>query len=147
MMELEPSSIEFKPRRDGRPRMPEPPPVRLVAIEDVHVSAFAGAEVELDEFYITLLKFEREDAVRERIVYKAENFRLCFDVLEPPIQREDFRPIGIEVLSLRELEKELIAREIQYEWQKGLLAGQHTILLQDPAGNCVQIGETRRHGI
>jgi hypothetical protein len=143
-MELEQSSVNFKPIRDRRPFMPEPPPVRLVAIDDVHVPAAAGVEIELDDFYVKLLKFEREETRREGIVYKSENFRLWFDVLEPPIQREDFRPIGIDVPSLSNLERELIEREIEYLWQKGLLAGQHTLLLKDPAGNWVQIGEFRR---
>ena len=118
--------------------------MRLVAIEDVHLPAAAGLEVDLDQFYVKLLKFEREEAERGTIVYKAENFRLCFDVIEPPFVREDFRPVGIEVPSLLNLERELVEREIEYEWQKGLLAGQHTMLLQDPAGNWVLMGEIRK---
>ncbi|HEY1628228.1 MAG TPA: hypothetical protein VGF52_00120, partial [Tepidisphaeraceae bacterium] len=70
-MDLEQSSIEFKPIRDRRPFMPAPPPVRLVAIEDVHAPAGAGVEVDLDDFYVKLLKFERDDSRREGIVYKA----------------------------------------------------------------------------
>ena len=143
-MELEQSSIEFKPVRDRRPFMPEPPPVRLVAIEDVHAMAGADIEIELDDFYVKLLRFEREGSRREGIVYKAENFRLWFSVLEPPIQRADFRPISIDVPSLSNLERELIEREIEYQWQKGLTVGQQTLLLQDPATNWVQIGEIRK---
>jgi hypothetical protein len=55
--------------------------------------------------------------------------------------REDFRAVGIEVPALLSLERELIELEIEYEWQKGLLPGQQTILLQDPAGNWVRIGQ------
>jgi len=143
-MKLEKSRINFKPGRDARPHMPEPPPVRLVAIEDVHLPAAAGLEVDLDQFYVKLLKFEREEAERGTIVYKAENFRLYFDVLEPPITRGDFRPIGIDVPSLLDLERQLIEREIEYQWQKGLIVATHTLLLQDPAGNWVQIGEFRK---
>jgi hypothetical protein len=135
VVRLENSNIQFKPIRDRRPFMPAPPPVRLVAIEDVHAPAGAGVEVDLDDFYVKLLNFERDDSRREGIVYKAENFRLWFDVIEPPIRREDFRPIGIDVPSLLDLERELLERKIEYLWQKGLAAGLHTLLLQDPAGN------------
>lgn len=142
-MELEPSRITLKPPTDDRPTMPVPPPVRLVAVEDVHVPAAAGCERELDDFYVTLLRFDREGADHGEITYKAENARLRFDVLEPPITREDFRPIGIDVRSLQTIEKQLIDLEMDYEWQRGISPGHQTILLQDPAGNWVQIGETR----
>ena len=124
--------------------MPEPPPVRLVAVTDVHVPAAAGLEVELDDFYVKLPRFEREGADLGQITYKAENFRLYFDVLEPPIQRDDFRPIGIDVPVLAVIEQQLIERELEYERHKGLAAGQQTLLFQDPAGNWVQIGEMKR---
>ena len=143
-MELEQSSIEFKPVRDKRPHMPEPPPVRLVAVEDVHVQAAAGLEVQLDQFYVELLKFEREDARRTLLVYRAENFRLCVQIVEPPFARPDLRPIGIDVPSLSSLQQVLIDRQIEHQWQKGLAAGQDTLLLQDPAGNWVQIGQIKR---
>jgi hypothetical protein len=139
-VELQEPSIAFTPAKDTRPPMPEPPPVRLVAIEDVHAPAAAGLETRLDAFYVGLLKFLREGADAGRIIYKSENWRLHFDVLEPPIGREDFRPVGIDVPSLVLLERELIAGKIEYQWQKGLAAGQETLLLQDPAGNWLQIG-------
>jgi hypothetical protein len=139
-VELEDPSITFHPVKDTRPLLPEPPPVRLVAIEDVHVPAAAGVEKELDAFYVSLLKFIREGADSGQVHYKSENWRLHFDVLEPPIGREDFRPVGIEVPSLLSLERELIDLEIDYQWQKGLMPGQETLLLRDPAGNWIQIG-------
>src|SRR5437764_639505 len=108
--------------------MPEPPPVRLVAIDDVHVPAAAGLEIQLDEFYVKLLRFEREGADRGDVIYKGESFRLYFDTLEPPFQRDDFRPIGIDVPALAVIEQQLIEREIEYERQKGLTIGQQTLL-------------------
>lgn len=142
-MELEESSIVFKPIYDTRPTLPEPPLVNLVAVADLHVPSAAGLEVKLDAFYVGLLKFEREGADAGHIIYKADNFRLCFDVLEPPIDREDIRPIGINVRSLQLLEKQLYKREIEFEKERGLFAGQLWFLLQDPAGNWLQIGESR----
>lgn len=59
-VELERSGAPFDLPPDARPRMPEPPPVRLVAIADVRLPASAGLETELDAFYIGLLRFERE---------------------------------------------------------------------------------------
>jgi hypothetical protein len=144
-MELEESSIEFKPVHDNRPHMPEPPPVRLVAVEDVHVPAASGVERELDAFYVDLLRFEREGNDEGAIVYKAENQRLCFDVLEPPIERDTMRPTGIEILNLVELQRILAEREAEFIFQKGLVPGQENILLQDPAGNWVQISQFRRY--
>jgi hypothetical protein len=40
--------------------MPEPLPVRLIAVADVRLPATAGFEHELDAFYVGLLGFERE---------------------------------------------------------------------------------------
>jgi hypothetical protein len=146
VVELEESRIDFKPIRDRRPHMPEPPPVRLVAVADVHVPAAAGLEVQLDDFYVKLLRFDREGADLGQVTYKSENFRLCFDVLEPPIPRDDFRPIMIDVPSLSLVEEGIIQREIEYEKHKGLAPGHRTLLLQDPTGNWVQLGEMKRVG-
>lgn len=142
-MELEESSIEFKPTTDERPVMPQPPPVNLVAVADMQLGAPAGLEVQLDAFYVGLLKFEREAAAEGKIHYKADNFRIRFDIHESPANKPDVRPTGINVPSLRVLERELVNREIEYQRERGLFAGQYWLLLQDPAGNWVQIGEIR----
>src|SRR3954466_6485490 len=106
-MELEESSIDFKPVHDPRPTMPQPPPVRLVSIEDVHLPTAAGLEVQLDDFYVGLLKFEREGSNAGHVTYKAENFRVHFDVLEPPLDRDDMRATGIDLPSLSQLRMSL----------------------------------------
>ena len=126
--------------------MPEPPPVWLLAVEDVRAQAGAGLEVQLDEFYSGLLRFDRDTSELDQIVYKAENVKLCFEVVEPPLRRDDFRPIPIAVPSLSLLERDLIEREIDYLWQRGLTVGRDTLLLQDPAGNWVAITERREVG-
>jgi len=145
-LELDEPTISFKPVRDRRPHMPQPPPVWLVGIDDIHLPAAAGLEIQLDEFYVGLLRFEREGAADGHITYKAENFRLCFDVLEPPLTREDFRPIGIDIPSLALIEHQLIEREIEFQWQRGLSLGRDTLLLQDPAGNWIALTERRAVG-
>ena len=46
-------------RSDARPKLPEPPPVTLVSVQDVRLPTVAGLERLLDEFYAGLLRFER----------------------------------------------------------------------------------------
>jgi hypothetical protein len=145
-VELEQPNNAFKPAVDRRPYMPEPPPVRLVAVEDVRGFAGAGLEVQLDEFYVGLLRFDRDMTEEAQIVYRAENVRLVLDVVEPPLQRDDFWPIPVEVQSLSVAEHDLIEREIEFEWQRGLSVARDTLLLRDPAGNWVAITERREVG-
>jgi len=137
-MELDHPDTIFRREVDQRLRIPEPPPVRLVTIDDAHLPAAAGSECELDSFYVDILRFEREPDF-DFPIYRSENFRVVFDVLEPPIERETFRPLGIEVPSLDEIEQKLLVAEIKYVRQRGLMPGQASILLRDPAGNWVQI--------
>ena len=141
-MKLEEADNTFAPPCDLRRRLAEPPPVRLVAVDDVRMPAPAGVEVQLDSFYLGLLRFER-DAESDFPVYRAENFRLHFDVHEPPIRRQDMRPLGIVVSSLAALEEKLIDAELEYVRQRGLAPCQETIALLDPAGNWIEITESR----
>src|SRR5829696_2581758 len=97
-MQLEQPSFTFKPDADRRLRVPEPLPVKLVAVNDMRVDAGAGLEVELDAFYAGIVGMQR--VAGEQIVYRAENFDLYVDVLEPPVVREDYRPVRAEVRSL-----------------------------------------------
>jgi hypothetical protein len=130
------------PAVDALPRMFEPSPVRLLTVNDAVLTAPAGLEGELDAFYVGLLQLER-DAEGERPIYHAANFSLRFEIAEPPIQREDMRAIGIEVRSLAEAEQKLIDAEIAYVMQRGLTPGWRTLLLQDPAGNWIELSESR----
>ena len=141
VMELETTSNpEFKVVQDRRPRLEEPLPVKLVAVADMRLSATAGLERELDEFYVTLLEFQRHES-SEDLVYQADNFRLCFDLVEGLVERQDFRPVGVEVLSLADAEHKLIEREIEYLRQKAIQPGHESLLVQDPAGNWIEITE------
>lgn len=141
-MELEEANNAFAPASDRRPKLAEPPPVRLMAVDDVRLPAPAGVEVQLDSFYLGMLRFER-DAESDFPVYRAENFRLHFDVHEPPIQRQDMRALGVIVPSLAALEEKLIGAELECVRQRGLAPGEETIALLDPAGNWVEITESR----
>ena len=141
-MELEESPKQFKPAVDRRPRVPEPLPVRLVTIDDARLLAPAGLERDLDAFYVAVLGFERQDPP-EQIIYRADNFSLRFDVVEPPLRRDDMRPLGVEVPSLADLEPKLREAGLDYERRRGLLPGEETIVLTDPAGNWVEVADMK----
>lgn len=141
LMELEPST-NFQPDIDRRQRVPEPLPVKLVAVEDVTLPAMAGLEKEMDHFYAGLWGFEREQK-ESGLVYRAENFRLRFEAVEGLISRDTYRPAGIEVHSLAEAEKKLIDAELEYTRQRGLTPGTISLLLLDPAGNWVELMEAK----
>ena len=139
-MELERSSIEFKPGKDARPHMPERTVVRLQAIEDVRLNAPTGLEKELDAFYVGLLRFERDADEAESIAYRAERFRVCFSVVERMPERGDYRPVLCDVPFMNDFVAALNDGQIEFEWQKGITAGVDRVLLRDPAGNHVSVG-------
>jgi hypothetical protein len=140
-VELEDPKSEFRPIIDTRLRMPEPLPVRLIAIEDVRLPAPPNIQEKLDAFYVTLLQFERQPTT---LSYRADNFTLHFQPqTDETVIHESLRAQGIEVLSLAEAEKKLIAAELEYTRQKGLTPGTQTLLLLDPAGNWVELSERR----
>jgi hypothetical protein len=142
-MHLEPSPRPFTPQPDRRPRVPEPLPVRLVTIDDASVVAAAGLERQLDAFYVGVLGFARDSGDGERIAYRADNFTLHVDVKEPPLRRDDVRALGVEVPSLADLELKLIEQQIEYTRQRGLLPGEESIALMDPAGNWLTVMDRR----
>ena len=128
-------------RPDRGPRIPEPLPVRLVAVDDVRLPAPAGVEDKLDAFYVDLLEFQR---VAGELAYQSDNFMLRFEVArDRPIPHESLRPQGIEVMSLAQTEKRLLDQEIEYSRQRSLTPGQQSLLLLDPAGNWIVIEEMR----
>jgi len=144
-IELDPASATVEADQDRRRKIEEPPPVRLVSIEDCQLWVPAGLERQLDEFYAGLLNFERQESERDEdgheLIYRAENFRLRIEVLERPLPREDFRPLAVAVPSLSDLAQRLAEARIEYERQRGLVPGLDNLLLYDPAGNSVIIGE------
>jgi hypothetical protein len=145
-MELEPARLQFRPTIDRRPRVPEPLPVRLVTVDDARLPAAAGLERALDAFYVGLLGFERRPPTGDDIVYRADNFCLQIDVKEPPLRRDDLRPLGVEVPSLSELEPKLAEAKVEYTRQRGLLPGEECIVMVDPAGNWLEVVDRRALG-
>ena len=145
-IEEEPSFGADAGDADPRPRLPDPLPVRLVAVEHVRMTAPRDAEEKLDAFYVGLLGFDRycgPEAGEGELVFRAENFLLRFRLLDPPIVHDTLRPQGIEVNDLLELEKKLVGAELKYTRERGITPGRETLLLLDPAGNWVEIGEIR----
>src|SRR5580658_9327585 len=133
-MELEPIATPYVPEEDRRQKIDEPPPVRLIAIDDCRLSAPAGLEANLDRFYLGLLRFFRLENIQS-VAYHAENHDLYFDITEVPEPRTDMRSLGIAVPSLADLAQRLNEAEIEYIRQRGLVPGIDAILLYDPAGN------------
>jgi hypothetical protein len=142
-MELEPARGHFKPDKDDRPHMPQPPVVRLQVIEDMHLQTPAGLERDLDAFYVGLLRFERDVDDLERIAYRAERFRVVFEVVERMPEREDYRPVVCDLPDFAELLKGVEVRQIQFEWQQSIAPGMDRVLMRDPAGNFVSVGPIR----
>jgi len=138
---------------DPRPRLPEPLPVRLIAVEHVRMLAPRGVDEKLDAFYVGMLGFDRycgfadtadtTDTADGELAFRAENFCLRFRFVDPPLIHETLRPQGIEVNDLLELEKKFIEAELEYTRERGITPGRETLLLLDPAGNWVEIGEIR----
>ena len=141
-MQLEDAQFPFHAKPDKRPLMPEPLPVKLVAVNDCRLPAPAGAERDLDAFYVVLLGFERDDRASD-LVYRSENFDLIFDIHDAPVRHDDLRPRGIEIHSLAVMEQKLIDAEFEYTRQRGITPGQESLLLMDPAGNWIELVETR----
>jgi catechol-2,3-dioxygenase len=143
LVELEPAAeIPFVPRPDCRARMAEPLPVRLIAVADVSLPAPAGVEVQLDAFYVDILGFQRS-IDRHVLVYHADNVDLWFTVTDPPVRHEKLRPTGIAVPLLSEIAQRLTDAEIEFTHQRGMVPGLESLLLLDPAGNWVEITDTR----
>jgi hypothetical protein len=140
-IELEPPS-GLIPVADERRRMAEPPPVRLVAVDHVRLPVQVRLIPLLKPFYVDLWGFVAEPG---GLVFKAENFRLRFEPVEtpPPVERGSIRPQGIEVQSLIAAERKLVDAEIEYIRQRGLLPGQYSLLLRDPAGNWFELVDAR----
>src|SRR4051812_3401605 len=121
-MELEPSAHVVLPAKDRRPLIPEPLPVRLLTVDDASLPGIAGLEVQLDSFYVDLLKFERDDSPEP--IYRADNFSLHFHIVETFPQRENLRALVLEVPRLSELEHQLIEQKIDYTRQRGVAPGE-----------------------
>lgn len=142
-MDLENPDFDYTPPVDRRPMIYVPPAVKLLAVEDVTLAGKVNDVEALSAFYIDLLKFERDEK-EPGLTFCAENVRLRVDLVEAPILREDLRALGVEVPSLAQVEKQLIAQQIPYDRERGIELGRVTFLLQDPSGNWIRLSESRR---
>src|SRR5438270_12649765 len=73
-VELEEAPGDFRVVKDRRPVIPVPPPVSLVAAEDVRLAATVGLERELVGFSVQLLQLERDER-QGGLVLRAGNVR------------------------------------------------------------------------
>jgi hypothetical protein len=121
--------------------VPEPLPVRLLTVDDATLVTMAGLEVQLDAFYVGLLQFEREPG--HDPIYRADNFRVLFEVVEALPQRYSVRPLQVEVPRVGEIEFGLIERKIEYTRMRGISPGEERLSVQDPAGNWIEVVEYR----
>jgi hypothetical protein len=122
--------------------------VQLLAVADVTLPALTGLENQLDEFYVGILGFQREIGrpICERepaITYRAENAFLRLICIERPPLREDYRFVGMVVPSIGELAERLNDAGIEFIRQRDLTPGSESLVLNDPAGNLLAIGENR----
>jgi len=141
-MDLEDPSFDFVPSKDDRPRAWNPPPVTVVAIADVKLACSAGAGTSLDDFYVTVLGFELGHDP-DRPVYRAENVRVVFEVFEGPVERDDFRPLQLQVRDLERVRLGLIERKMEFTSTHRLHTSDEVLFLPDPAGNYLEIVEFR----
>lgn len=139
-MKLEKPSFKFKPRKDRRPRMEEPPPVSLEAVEHIHLAKPLVTREELVRLYVDILEFIEIAEVRTPS-FRASNFAVFFD-LERSDTR-DYRPVRVVVPSLETTQARLLEQEIEHERQKGLMPGVETLVLRDADGNWVEVREQR----
>jgi hypothetical protein len=129
-------------REDDRPKLPEPPPVALVAVQDVQLPMVAGLERKLDEFYRDLVGFERVERsadMGEGPVYRSANHDLVFHVVEVPDEGRGNRLIGILTSRYRDIVQRLIDMNVDFEIVRGVTAGAEELLIQDPAGNWIAL--------
>ncbi|MCY2952435.1 MAG: hypothetical protein NTU53_10710 [Planctomycetota bacterium] len=143
---IEPSAVPLAPAaEDKRPKMPQPLPVRLIAVDDVSLPARSGLEPDMDHLYVTLLGFLRTPSPSSTLIYQADNFRLCFTLAEGLIPHDTHRPAQIEILwSLGDLELKFVELEIPYTRQRALTPGSEALVLLDPSGNWLEITEHRQ---
>jgi hypothetical protein len=144
-MELEPEGKPLDVTPDRRPTLPQPLPVRLVAVADVRLPCPLDPEVLqlLDGFYVECLKMVRIAGDETTRTYQADNFCLILQGQEGIVHREKLEPTMIEVDDRKTFQDAIIEREMEFEWMRGLVLGGDFILVKDPAGNWIGVLEHR----
>lgn len=147
---LEPSpEAALEPVHDLRPVMPEPPPVRVIAVENVTLVAPAKHARAIDHLMTAVLPLVKEVPTRQADVdagaigvYQAENVRVVYLAREepPPSPRHILQ---LELADLRGLRQRLQDAEIEYELSKRLMPGDVRVAFLDAAGNPIEVLENR----
>ncbi len=139
-LELEQPSFEFVPQLDDRPKMAQPIPVEIEAVDDLHLPAHRGDARKMHLLYRDILEFVPLAGVAH-LAYQADNFAIHFDIGSS--ERPGYRAVRVIVRSLADVERHLAEAQFEYERQKGLAPGEETLVLQDPDGNWLEIREHR----
>lgn len=140
-MELEQTDGTFVPGADPRPKLPDPLPVRLIAVSDVRLPTARADLEKLEEFYVGVWGFQPDPA--EPGVFHADNFALRFDVHDGQFHREDFRPLVMEIASIDAAEKKLVDLDYEFVREHHLSRATAVLVLKDPAGNWIEIAEKK----
>ena len=147
---LEPSpEMAVEPVHDLRPLIPVPPPVRVIAVEDVTLVAPAKCVGAIDHLMTVVLTLVKEEPMRQADVeagaigvYQAENVRVVYLARDepPPSPRHILQ---LELGDLRGLRQRLQDAEIEYELSKRLMPGDVRVAFLDVAGNPIEVLENR----
>lgn len=122
---------------DGRLPSYQPPPVMLQAVADVALPLDGHGDKRLDDFYVELLRFEKIDAPLR--TYRAEKHHLVFHPAGEQIFRHDAAPVGLVTPFFWELRDGLKLRKMEYRYLQGIVAGDDSLLFQDPCGNWLSV--------
>lgn len=144
-----PPETVIEPVHDLRPVMPVPPPVRVIAVEDVTVLAPAEHAAAIDRLMTEILPLVKEVPMKQAYVdagaigvYLAENVRVVYLARDepPPSPRHILQ---MELADLRGLRQRLQDAEIEYELSKRLMPGDVRVAFLDAAGNPIEVLENR----
>lgn len=118
---------------------------RLLAVNDVHLTAPYGTRDALCRFYGELLGFRRveaghEDALQVTFVgIPRSGPRLIIDLLEVSAAKPMRRQALVQFGTLAPLAEALTERGIVFEWSTGWFFFDRRIGLLDPAGNWIEL--------
>ena len=124
--------------------MPEDTPIpRILAINDVNLTADNGVTTEIKEFYSELIGLEPvptepESGLRFR-GYPRSGPQLIVTFTDEPIEQLPRRQALIQVGSLAEYADEFIDRKIEMAWSNGWFYFDRRLTVTDPAGNLIEL--------
>lgn len=114
------------------------------SVDHVHLPTPIVERGLLSALYVDVLLFA-DASERDVVCFRADNCEVRFDRLRDS-GSTDFRPLRVVVASLQAIESSLIDAGIEYERQRGIVAGQDVLVVKDADGNWLTIRECRRIG-